>query len=203
LPRHRRRGRDIQSALTAPCSLPRTSSLRSARFGVYSRMLLAMIAECMIALRCDWRVRASRKRWSRVRGCAGASIACWAIRYVPIQRNNVNRPCYNPLETIADLCDANTTDVANHGSSLSRNSITVLDGVAFGSGALTASCCILSGVRPCLSLDDRARASSWRGDARETSWRSRRSPLLMDAIGIEGSGVRRGLKSEYFIFTDP
>jgi len=42
---------------------------------------------------------------------------------------------------------------------------------------------------------------AWRRGERQTAIQA--LALLLSAIGIDALGVRRGLKSEYFVFTDP
>ena len=67
----------------------------------------------------------------------------------------------------------------------------------------TRSCCIPRRVRPCFCtwLIVPGIVYAWSRGERLAAIQA--LLLLLAAIGIDTLGVRRGLKSEYFIFTDP
>jgi hypothetical protein len=99
------------------------------------------------------------------------------------------------------FADANTTDVAN-GSSLSGIALLLLDGVA---SVLARYTFVLHpSPRPTVFLTWLILPGiivAWRRGERLVAIQA--LALLFAAIGIDALGVRRGLKSEYFIFTDP
>jgi hypothetical protein len=169
------------------------------RFGLYQPALLALIAACMIAYAAIWRVSAAETLASMCAVAAGASIALLALD-VQYDANNVIA-VLNPLEKMLTFADANTTDVAN-GSSLSGILLLLLDGVA--SVLARYSFGLHSSARPTVFLTWLIVPGiivAWRRGEKLVAIQG--FALLMAAIGIDALGVRRGLKSEYFIFTDP
>ena len=174
-------------------------SLLLGRFGLYQPVLLALIAACMIAYAAIWRVSAAETLASMFAVAAGASIALLALD-VQYNANNVIA-VLNPLEKMLTFADANTTDVAN-GSSLSGILLLLLDGVA--SVLARYSFVLHSSARPTVFLTWLIVPGvivAWRRGEKLAAIQA--FALLMAAIGIDAFGVRRGLKSEYFIFTDP
>ena len=169
------------------------------RFGLYQAVLLTLIAACMIAYAAIWQVSAAETLASMFAVAAGASIALLALD-VQYDANNVIA-VLNPLEKMLTFADANTTDVAN-GSSLSGILLLLLDGVA--SVLARYSFVLHSSARPTVFLTWLIAPGiivAWRRGERLVAIQA--LALLMAAIGIDALGVRRGLKSEYFIFTDP
>jgi hypothetical protein len=169
------------------------------RFGLYRPALLALIAACMIAYAAIWRISAAETLASMLAVAAGASIALLALD-VQYDANNVIA-VLNPLEKMLTFADSNTTDVAN-GSSLSGILILMLDGVA--SVLARYSFVLHSSARPTVFLTWLIVPGiivAWRRGEKLVAIQA--FALLMAAIGIDALGVRRGLKSEYFIFTDP
>jgi hypothetical protein len=169
------------------------------RFGLYQPALLALIAACMIAYAAIWRVSAAETLASMFAVAAGASIALLALD-VQYDANNVIA-VLNPLEKMLTFADANTTDVAN-GSSLSGILPLLLNGVA--SVLARYSFVLHSSARPTVFLTWLIVPGiivAWRRGEKLAAIQA--FALLMAAIGIDALGVRRGLKSEYFIFTDP
>jgi hypothetical protein len=169
------------------------------RLGLYQATLLALIAGCMIAYAAIWRISAAETVASMFAVAAGASIALLALdlQYNP---NNVIA-VINPLEKMLSFADANTTDAAN-GSSLSAILLLLVDGVA---SVLARYTFVLhSSPRPTVFLTWLIVPGiivAWRRSERLAAIQA--LALLLAAIGIDALGVRRGLKSEYFIFTDP
>ena len=169
------------------------------RFGVYQAALLTMIGGCMIAFAAIWRVSAAETLASMFAMAAGASIALLAL---DLEYNTSNViAVFNPLEKMLTFADANTTDVAS-GSNLLGVLLLLLDGVA---SALARYTFVLhSSPRPTVFLTWLIAPGiilAWRRGERHTAIQA--LVLLLAAVGIDALGVRRGLKSEYFIFTDP
>ena len=169
------------------------------RFGIYQAALLVLIGGCMIAYAAIWRVSAAETLASMFAIAAGASIALLAL---DLEYNTSNViAVVNPLEKMLTFADANTTDVAN-GSSLSGILLLLLDGVA---SVLARYTFVLhSSPRPTVFLTWLIVPGiilAWRRGERLAAIQA--LVLLLAAIGIDALGVRRGLKSEYFIFTDP
>ena len=130
---------------------------------------------------------------------AGASIALLALN-IEYNASNVIA-VLNPLEKMLTFADASTSDAAS------------------GSNPSAVSCCCSTGSPPCSRATPFVLHSSprptvfliwlivpgivwaWRRGERLAALQA--LVLLLAAIGIDALGVRRGLKSEYFIFTDP
>jgi len=169
------------------------------RFGAYQAVLLTMIGGCMIAFAAIWRVSAAETLASMFAMAAGASIALLAL---DLEYNTSNViAVFNPLEKMLTFADANTTDVAS-GSNLLGVLLLLLDGVA---SVLARYTFVLhSSPRPTVFLTWLIAPGiilAWRRGERHTAIQA--LVLLLAAVGIDALGVRRGLKSEYFIFTDP
>src|ERR1700709_970357 len=97
--------------------------------------------------------------------------------------------------------EASTADLAN-GASLKGILAPLFEGIA--SVLARYSFVLHSSPRPTvflLWLIVPGIALAWRRGERQTAIQA--LMLLMAAIGIDALGVRRGLKSEYFVFTDP
>ena len=169
------------------------------RFGIYQAALLVLIGGCMIAYAAIWRVSAAETLASIFAVAAGASIALLALN---LEYNTGNiLAVFNPLEKMLTFADAATTDVAN-GSSLWSLLSLLLDGTA--SVFARYSFVLHSSPRPTVFLTwliVPGIVVAWRRGERQAAVQA--LVLLLAAIGIDTLGVRRGLKSEYFIFTDP
>jgi hypothetical protein len=169
------------------------------RFGIYQAALLILIGGCMIAYAAIWRVSAAETLASMFAVAAGASIALLAL---DLEYNTSNViAVFNPLEKMLTFADANTTDVAN-GSNLLGVVLLLLDGVA--SVVARYTFVLHSSPRPTVFLTwliVPGIVYAWRRGEKLAAIQA--LVLLLAAIGIDTLGVRRGLKSEYFIFTDP
>jgi hypothetical protein len=153
----------------------------------------------MMAYAMIWRVAAAETLASMFAVVAGASIALLALDFQYSASNAI--AVINPLEKMLTFADANTSDVAN-GSSLSDIFLLLLDGIA--SVMARYSFVLHSSPRPTVFLTwliVPGIVVAWRRGERQTAIQA--LVLLLAAIGIDALGVRRGLKSEYFIFTDP
>src|SRR6267378_3179528 len=169
------------------------------RFGIYQVALLVLIGACMIVYAAIWRVSAAETLASISAVAAGASITLLALdlEYNP---SNVIA-VVNPLEKMLTFADAGTTDIAS-GSGLSGILLLLLDGIA--SVVARYTFVLHSSPRPTVFLTWLIVPGiivAWRRGERYAAIQA--LVLLLAAIGIDALGVRRGLKSEYFIFTDP
>jgi hypothetical protein len=169
------------------------------RFGIYQIALSVLIGGCMIAYAAIWRVSVAETLASMAAIAAGASIALLALE---LEYNTGNViAVLNPLEKMLTFADANTADVAS-GPGLSGILLLLLDGVA--SVLARYSFVLHSSPRPTVFLTWLIAPGiilAWRRGEKQAAIQA--LVLLLAAVGIDALGVRRGLKSEYFIFTDP
>jgi hypothetical protein len=169
------------------------------RFGIYQAVLLALTASCMIAYAVIWQVSAIETLASMLTVATGASVALLALdlEYNP---SNVIA-VFNPLEKMLTFADASTNAAAG-GSGPSGILWLLLDGIA---SVLARYTFVLhSSPRPTVFLVwliVPGVVYAWKRGERQTAVQA--LVLLLAATGIDALGVRRGLKSEYFIFTDP
>ena len=169
------------------------------RFGIYQAVLMILIGGCMIAFASIWRVSAAETLASMFAMVAAACVALLALN-IEYSANNVIAVA-NPLEKMLVFADANTADAAK-GSGVWRIALLLFDGVA---SVLARYTFVLhSSPRPTVFLTwliVPGIVVAWRRGERRAAIQA--LALLLGAIGIDALGVRRGLKSEYFIFTDP
>jgi hypothetical protein len=169
------------------------------RFGLYQAALLLLIGACMVAYAMIWRVTAAETLASMSAVAAGAMIALLALK-LEFNANDVIA-VFNPLEKMLGFTDAGTADLAN-GVSLSGLLAPLVEGIA--SVLARYSFVLHSSPRPTVFLIWLIVPSivlAWRRGERQVAIQA--LMLLLAAIGIDALGVRRGLKSEYFVFTDP
>jgi hypothetical protein len=169
------------------------------RFGVYQVALLALIALCMIAYAAIWRISPSETLASISAAAAGAAIALLALD-VDYNTSNVIA-VINPLEKMLVFADTSTTNAAN-GSNPLAVLLLLLDGLA--SVVARYTFVLHSSPRPTVFLTWLILPGiiyAWRRGERLAALQG--LVLMLAAIGIDTLGVRRGLKIEYFIFTDP
>lgn len=169
------------------------------RYGLYQAALSMLIAGCMIAYAALWRVSLAETLASMLAMAAGASIALLALN---LEYNTGNViAVINPLEKMLTFADATTTGVAS-GSSPAAVLVLLLEGIA---SVLARYTFVLhSSPRPTVFLIwliVPGIVYAWRRGKRLAAIQA--LALLLAATGIDALGVRRGLKSEYFIFTDP
>ncbi len=169
------------------------------RFGIYQVALLLLIGGCMIAYAAIWRVSAAETLTSMFAVTGGAAIA---LLVLDLDYNTSNViAVVNPLEKMLTFADAGTTDAAN-GSNLWSILLLLVDGIA--SVVARYTFVLHSSPRPTVFLIWLIVPGiivAWRRGERLAAIQA--LALLLAAIGIDALGVRRGLKSEYFIFTDP
>ncbi len=169
------------------------------RFGIYQAALLALIGGCMIAYALIWRVSAAETLTSMCAVAAGASVALLALN-IEYNPSNVIA-VFNPLEKMLTFADASTAAAAG-ASGLSGILWLLLDGIASTLARYTFV--LHSSPRPTIFLIWLIVPGiiyAWRRGERQPAIQA--LVLLLVATGIDALGVRRGLKSEYFIFTDP
>lgn len=169
------------------------------RFGIYQAVLMVLIGGCMIAFAAIWHISASETLASMLAMAATALLVLLALRLVYNAGNVI--AVFNPLEKMLTFADANTLDAAN-GSNPARILLLLLDGLAsvFARYAFV----LHSSPRPTVFLTwliVPGMIHAWRRGDRLLAIQA--LVLLLAAVGVDTLGVRRGLKSEYFIFTDP
>lgn len=169
------------------------------RPGVYQTGLLMMTAACMIAYAAMWRVTAAETIASMFALAAGALMALQLLN-LEFNASNVIA-IFNPLEKMLSFTDPGTAGLAN-GLSIGGIVAPLLQGIA---SVLARYTFVLhSSPRPTVFLTwliVPGIVIAWRRGERQTAVQA--LALLLTAIGIDALGVRRGLKSEYFVFTDP
>src|SRR3954447_10801401 len=169
------------------------------KFGVYQAALLLLIGTCMVAYAAVWHVTAAETIASMFTIVAGAMIALLALKLEFNAKDVI--AVFNPLEKMLSFTDAGTADLAN-GVKLSALLAPLLEGIA--SVVARYTFVLHSSPRPAVFLVwliVPGIALAWRRGERQAAIQA--LVLLMAAIGIDALGVRRGLKSEYFVFTDP
>jgi hypothetical protein len=174
-------------------------SLLLNRFGVYQAALLALIVICMMAYAAIWRISLVETLTSILAVATGAAIALLLLD-VDYNSSNVIAVA-NPLEKMLTFADAGTANAAN-GSNPLAVVLLLLDGLA---SVLARYTFVLhSSPRPTVFLIWLIVPGiiwAWRQGERLAVLQA--LALMAAAIGIDTLGVRRGLKIEYFIFTDP
>ena len=167
------------------------------RFGIYQVALLILIATCMIAYAVIWRISAAETLASISAVAVGASLA---LLVLDLEYNTSNViAVFNPLEKMLTFADAGTT--ANV-SGVSGILWLLLDGI--GSVLARYTFVLHSSPRPTVFLTwliVPGIVYAWSRGEKQTAIQA--LMLLLAATTIDALGVRRGLKSEYFIFTDP
>ncbi|HKG99709.1 MAG TPA: hypothetical protein VKB08_03155 [Bradyrhizobium sp.] len=169
------------------------------RFGIYQAALLVLIGGCMIAFAAMWDVSAAETLASMFSIVAGALLALLVLN-LEYNANNVIA-VFNPLERMLTFADASTTEAAN-GADLAQILLLLFEGV--GSVLARYSFFLHTSPRPTVFLTwliVPGIVYAWRRREKQASIQA--LVLLVTAIGIDALGARRGLKAEYFIFTDP
>ncbi|MBV9563046.1 MAG: hypothetical protein JOY90_21770 [Bradyrhizobium sp.] len=169
------------------------------RFGVYQVALALLMLGCMLVYAAIWRVSAAEAMTSAFAVVAGAALALLLLD-LDYNAGNVIA-VVNPLEKMLTFVDAGTSEVA-HGSSLAALLSLLLQDL--GSVIARYTFVLHSSPRPTVFLVwliIPAIVHAWRTGKRQAALQA--LVLLLMAVGIDTLGVRRGLKVEYFIFTDP
>lgn len=165
------------------------------RFGVYQLALLGWIAICMAAFARGWRVSMPETLTAVLCVVIGASLALLAL-YIQYDIKDAVA-VLNPIEKMLVYVD----DPAASNSLLSAIGFLV-------SGVLRVlqryTFVLFSSPRPTVFLTWLVIPGivvAWRRGERQAALQA--SMLMLAAIGIDAIGVRRGLKLEYFVLTDP
>jgi hypothetical protein len=169
------------------------------RFGTYQMALAVLIGIAMTGYGVIWRISPAETLASMAAVATGA-LAALLVLNLEYNPSNVVA-ALNPLEKMLTFADATTSATVN-GSSLWNLLLLVCQSVA----AVLArySFVLHSSPRPTVFLTWLIAPGivyAWRRG--ESQAATKALLLLLAAIGIDALGVRRGLKSEYFIFTDP
>jgi hypothetical protein len=168
------------------------------RFGIYQAALTFLIVGCMVAYAAIWRIAAAEALTSICAVAAGGAIALLALE-VTYNTSNVIA-VVNPLEKMLLFADADTSKAA--GGSLGAMLLLLIEGL--GSVLARYSFVLHSSPRPTVFLIWLIIPGiiyCWRRGERQAALQA--LMLLLAATGIDLFNVRRGLKAEYFIFTDP
>jgi hypothetical protein len=169
------------------------------RFGIYQLALMMLLGACMITYAVLWRVSTVETLTSMFAVIAGASLALLVLYVAYDERNIV--AIANPIEKMLVFADTATTDVAN-GGGISRLISLLLGDV--GSLLARYTFVLQPSARPTVFLIWLIVPGiivAYRRGERLVALQA--LMLLLAAAGIDTLGVRRGLKTEYFIFTDP
>jgi hypothetical protein len=169
------------------------------QFGLYQAALLILIGACMVAYAAIWRVAATETVASLFAVAAGALIALLALKF-EFNASDVIA-VFNPLEKMLSFTDASTADLAN-GASLKAIVAPLFEGIASVIARYTFV--LHPSPRPTVFLTwliVPGIVVAWRRGERQAALQA--LLLVLAALGIDALGVRRGLKSEYFVFTDP
>ena len=168
------------------------------RYGIYQLALILLILVAMIAYARLWRISVAETLAAIGAMAAGAAVTLLLLN-LAYDTNNVIA-VFNPLEKMLTFADTTTASAAN-GSGLGAI-VLLLQGLA---SVLARYTFVLhSSPRPSVFLIwliIPGIVYAFRHSERRAALQS--LTLMFAAIAIDTLGVRRGLKSEYFIFTDP
>lgn len=165
------------------------------RFGAYQALLLGWILGCMAAFALVWRVSAPETLAAMSALVAGAALGLMAL-YVQYDPRDVVI-ILNPIEQM--LKYAQTSEA---GGQLGSPVSLILSGLL---GVLRRYTFVLfSSPRPTVFLTwliIPGIVYAWRQGMHQVAVQA--TFLMLAAVAIDAMGVRRGLKLEYFVFTDP
>ncbi|MES2198378.1 MAG: hypothetical protein V4517_28495, partial [Pseudomonadota bacterium] len=168
------------------------------RFGIYQAALLVLVGGCMVAYAAIWRVNAAETLASMFAMTAGASVALLALHFEYNTGNII--AVVNPLEKMLAFADAATTDAASASGPLGI--LSLLNGI--GTVLARYTFVLHPSPRPTMFLPwliVPCIIYAWSRGEKLVAIQA--SLLMLAAIGIDTLTVRRGLKTEYFVFTDP
>ncbi|GAC1505604.1 MAG: hypothetical protein NVS2B1_15330 [Bradyrhizobium sp.] len=168
-------------------------------FGVYQAALLLWIGAGMVAFALIWRVSAAETLTAMFAAIAGASLGLTAL-WIEFNAGDV-AVVINPIEQMLTFADASAVSAVDSGNMLAAFGLLV-SGVI---GVLERYTFVLfSSPRPTVFLIwliVPGIVYAWRRGERQVVGQA--ALLMLGAIGIDAIGVRRGLKAEYFVLTDP
>jgi hypothetical protein len=174
-------------------------ALIAGRFGIYQITLLIWIGIGMIAFAAIWRISLTETLTSMFLVIAGASLGLLAL-YLQYDPQNVVA-VINPIEKMLVFADAPATSATEGGKIFAALGL-LFDGVI--SVLKRYTFILFSSPRPTVFMTWLVIPGivyAWRRGERQVAIQA--ALLLLSAIGIDALGVRRGLKAEYFILTDP
>jgi hypothetical protein len=168
-------------------------------YGVSQVVLALLTGGCMVAYAAIWKAAAPETLASMFAMVAAAAVTLLLLDVQYDSRNVI--AVINPLEKMLTFADASATDAAN-APGLSAIFLLLLQGI--GSVLARYTFVLHSSPRPTVFLVwliVPGIVVAWRRGERLVA--SQALILLLTAIGIDALGVRRALKVEYFIYTDP
>ena len=174
-------------------------ALIAGRFGIYQIALLGWIVAGMIAFAAIWRVSAAETLASVFAVTAGASLGLLALYLEYDPQNAV--AVINPIEKMLVFADAPATS-ATEGGKIWAAIALLFDGVK--SVLQRYTFVLFTSPRPTVFLIwliVPGIVLAWRKGERQVAAQATLFVLL--ASGLDALGIRRGLKPEYFILTDP
>ena len=169
------------------------------RYGVYQAALVVLIVTGMIVYAVIWRISVAETLASIAAVITGAALALFALDVAYDARDVI--AVVNPLEKMLAFADTSTVDAASGGNPFAVLWL-LLDGLVSVFARYTFV--LHSSARPTVFLTWLILPGIvwiWRRGERQAALQA--LVLMLAAIGIDTLGVRRGLKIEYFIFTDP
>lgn len=168
-------------------------------FGVYQVALLTWIGLGMLVFAKLWRIRLAETLTAMFAVIAGASLGMLAL-LIEFNPSNVV-VVINPLEEMVTFADPSATSAVSSGDLLGALGL-------FASGVISVlqryTFILFSSPRPTVFLTwliFPGIVHAWRLGERQVA--AQAALLMLGAIGIDALGIRRGLKAEYFILTDP
>lgn len=168
-------------------------------FGVYQLGLVIWIGIGMVTFARTWRISLTETLTAIFMVIAGASLGILAL-LIEFNPNDVV-VVINPLEEMITFADSSATSAVSSGNWLEAFGL-VFSGVI---GVLRRYTFVLfSSPRPTVFLTwfiFPGIVYAWRLGERRAA--AQAGLLMLCAIGVDSLGIRRGLKAEYFILTDP
>ena len=168
-------------------------------FGTYQVALAGWICACMIAFAAIWRISMTETLTSIFAAMAGAALALLALN---LQYNVLNVvTVINPIEKMLLFADRPAASAVESGGIFAAVGV-------FLSGVMSVlqryTFFLFTSPRPTVFLTWLILPGivyAWLRGERQAAIQA--TLLMLTAIGVDSLGVRRGLKAEYFILTDP
>jgi len=179
--------------------MPSLHPLLLGKFGVYQLGLLAWIGAGMLTFAVLWRVCLAETFAAIFAVIAGASLGLLAL-FIEYNPSNVV-VVLNPIEEMMTFADQSAASAIDSGNPFAAIGL-FLSGVA--SVLQRYTFVLFASPRPTVFLTwliVPGIVYAWRRGERQTATQS--ALLMLCAIAVDSLGIRRGLKVEYFIFTDP
>jgi hypothetical protein len=168
-------------------------------FGIYQLAFVLLTGACMLAFAVTWRISV-RETITSMAAMAAGGLLTLLLLDLDYHANNVIA-VINPLEKMLSFADPGAVTAARQTDLQSLLSL-LFDGVA--SVLARYSFVLHSSPRPTVFLIwliVPGIVYAWRKGERLVGVQA--LLLMLTALAIDTLGVRRGLKAEYFIFTDP